>query len=94
MTRSDAGFAVEISDDGVGGVDIDRGTGLRGLADRLTAIEGRLEVDSETGPRNDRARQHPVPVAHDPSAIDIHARTDMVGSCAFWCSVRGSAVWS
>ncbi len=49
MTRSNAGFAVEISDDGVGGVDIDRGTGLQGLADRLTAIEGRLEVDSEPG---------------------------------------------
>jgi signal transduction histidine kinase len=40
---------VEISDDGIGGADMDRGTGLRGLTDRLAAIEGRLEVDSEPG---------------------------------------------
>jgi signal transduction histidine kinase len=42
-------LVVEISDDGVGGADIDRGTGLRGLTDRLAAIEGRLEVDSKPG---------------------------------------------
>jgi signal transduction histidine kinase len=42
-------LAVEISDDGVGGADIDRGTGLRGLADRLAAIDGRLDVDSKPG---------------------------------------------
>jgi signal transduction histidine kinase len=40
-------LVVEISDDGVGGADIDRGTGLRGLGDRLAAIEGRLDVDSK-----------------------------------------------
>jgi signal transduction histidine kinase len=40
---------VVVGDDGVGGVEFDRGTGLRGLADRLAAIEGRLEVESEPG---------------------------------------------
>jgi signal transduction histidine kinase len=37
---------VEIRDDGVGGADPARGTGLRGLADRVTAIGGQLLVDS------------------------------------------------
>jgi signal transduction histidine kinase len=49
MTKTGGGLAVEIRDDGVGGADIDRGTGLRGLTDRLAAIDGRLEVDSEPG---------------------------------------------
>jgi signal transduction histidine kinase len=40
---------VEVADDGVGGADPENGTGLRGLADRLAAIEGRLEVDSPPG---------------------------------------------
>jgi signal transduction histidine kinase len=42
-------LAVEVSDDGVGGADIALGTGLRGLSDRLAAIEGRLDVESEPG---------------------------------------------
>src|SRR3954470_10314223 len=44
------GFAVvEVSDDGVGGADPTAGTGLRGLADRLSALDGRLEVHSPPG---------------------------------------------
>jgi glucose-6-phosphate-specific signal transduction histidine kinase len=35
---------VEIADDGVGGADPHRGTGLRGLQDRVTAIGGTLAV--------------------------------------------------
>jgi signal transduction histidine kinase len=38
-----------VSDDGRGGASPDRGSGLRGLADRVTALGGRLEVDSEAG---------------------------------------------
>jgi signal transduction histidine kinase len=49
MTKDNGRLAVEISDDGVGGADIDLGTGLRGLTDRLAAIDGQLEVDSEPG---------------------------------------------
>jgi signal transduction histidine kinase len=44
------GFAVVVvSDDGVGGADPGAGTGLRGLADRLAALDGRLEVHSPPG---------------------------------------------
>jgi signal transduction histidine kinase len=49
MIKTGGRLVVEISDDGVGGADIDRGTGLRGLTDRLAAIDGRLDVDSEPG---------------------------------------------
>jgi len=42
-------LVVEVADDGVGGADPTRGTGLRGLADRLAVLEGRLEIDSEAG---------------------------------------------
>jgi signal transduction histidine kinase len=39
---------VEIRDDGKGGADPD-GSGLRGLADRVAAVDGRLRVESPPG---------------------------------------------
>jgi signal transduction histidine kinase len=45
--RRDRGSVfVEISDDGVGGADERLGSGLRGLADRLEALDGSLHVVS------------------------------------------------
>jgi signal transduction histidine kinase len=41
--------SVEVTDDGIGGADPARGTGLTGLADRVEALGGRLEVDSPPG---------------------------------------------
>jgi signal transduction histidine kinase len=49
VTRFDGRLVVEVSDDGVGGADAERGSGLRGLAARLEAIEGELDVESEPG---------------------------------------------
>jgi signal transduction histidine kinase len=40
---------VEVADDGVGGATSAGGTGLRGLADRVEALDGRLEVSSPPG---------------------------------------------
>jgi signal transduction histidine kinase len=40
---------VEIRDDGVGGADPSTGSGLRGLRDRVDALDGRLELDSPPG---------------------------------------------
>ena len=40
---------IEIADDGVGGADDTRGSGLRGLADRVEALDGRLRVVSPPG---------------------------------------------
>jgi signal transduction histidine kinase len=47
--RQDGFAVVEVSDDGVGGADPAAGSGLRGLADRLAALDGRLEVHSPPG---------------------------------------------
>ena len=47
LARADGRLVVEISDDGIGGADAAKGTGLRGLADRVEALDGRLEVESE-----------------------------------------------
>jgi signal transduction histidine kinase len=48
--REAAGLAlIEVSDDGVGGADSRRGTGLAGLADRVGALDGRLVVESAAG---------------------------------------------
>jgi signal transduction histidine kinase len=40
---------VTVRDDGVGGADPAQGSGLRGLADRVEALEGRLVVTSPRG---------------------------------------------
>jgi signal transduction histidine kinase len=42
-------LVVEIVDDGSGGADPASGTGLRGLADRIDSLGGRLEIESAPG---------------------------------------------
>jgi signal transduction histidine kinase len=49
VTRGDGLVRVEVVDDGVGGADPARGTGLRGLANRVEAIGGALQIDSPPG---------------------------------------------
>jgi signal transduction histidine kinase len=49
VTRTSTGLVVEIVDDGVGGADSERGSGLRGLADRVEALGGRLRVWTPRG---------------------------------------------
>src|SRR4051794_34611145 len=46
VARSNGSATVVVADDGVGGADAALGTGLRGLADRIEALGGRLDVDS------------------------------------------------
>ena len=49
LTQSDDRIVAAISDNGVGGADPVRGSGLRGLADRVEAVGGRLRVESAPG---------------------------------------------
>jgi signal transduction histidine kinase len=49
VRRADDHMTVEVTDDGIGGADAGRGSGLRGLADRLEALDGTLAVDSPPG---------------------------------------------
>ena len=49
VARNNGQIQVEVFDDGVGGADTERGSGLRGLADRVEALGGRLRVWSPHG---------------------------------------------
>ena len=49
VERRDGVVRVSVADDGVGGADAAAGSGLRGLADRLEALGGRLSIDSAPG---------------------------------------------
>jgi signal transduction histidine kinase len=40
---------VSVTDDGVGGVDVAAGSGLRGLQDRLATVDGTMEIHSRPG---------------------------------------------
>jgi signal transduction histidine kinase len=49
LSRQNGHVLVEVSDDGVGGADPSNGSGLAGLVDRVSALGGRLQVDSRPG---------------------------------------------
>ena len=48
VMRTNGRMSIAVSDDGVGGAD-EAGAGLRGLRDRVEALDGRLEVESPPG---------------------------------------------
>ena len=49
VARVNGHVSIEVTDDGVGGADAGRGSGLRGLEDRLAALDGTLSLDSPAG---------------------------------------------
>ena len=49
VRRENGTLRVDVTDDGVGGADAARGSGLRGLADRVAALDGTLSVESPPG---------------------------------------------
>ena len=56
-------LAVTVGDDGVGGADPTTGSGLRGLADRVAALDGSLFVQSPHG--HGTAVRAEIPLAVD-----------------------------
>jgi signal transduction histidine kinase len=64
---SDGYLTVDVLDDGIGGADPAAGTGLRGIADRLAAVDGTLEV-SGVAPHGTRL------LARIPTSAPILAR--------------------
>jgi signal transduction histidine kinase len=49
IARANGTATVTVSDNGVGGADPAGGSGLRGLAARVEALKGRLEIESPLG---------------------------------------------
>jgi signal transduction histidine kinase len=49
IARRNGSLLVEVADDGVGGADLEHGSGLRGLSDRVSAVGGTLSVASDEG---------------------------------------------
>jgi signal transduction histidine kinase len=49
VAETDGGVVIDVDDDGVGGADPTRGSGLRGLADRVHALDGQLTLESPPG---------------------------------------------
>jgi signal transduction histidine kinase len=49
VKHQDSALVVEVVDDGVGGADTEGGSGLRGLADRVEALGGRLRIWTPVG---------------------------------------------
>lgn len=49
VVRESGQLTVTVLDDGVGGADVGKGAGLRGLADRVRSVDGSLQVRSPAG---------------------------------------------
>jgi signal transduction histidine kinase len=49
VERTNGHVTVDVTDDGVGGADTANGSGLRGLADRVAALDGTLSLESPPG---------------------------------------------
>jgi signal transduction histidine kinase len=49
VARQNGHLTVEVTDDGIGGADAGRGTGLAGLVDRVQSVDGTLRISSPAG---------------------------------------------
>lgn len=49
VEQVDGALRLKVADDGVGGADFSRGTGLLGLKDRVDALGGRIDLRSPRG---------------------------------------------
>jgi signal transduction histidine kinase len=49
VSKTNGRVVIDVDDDGVGGAVLGGGSGLRGLADRLRALDGELDVESQPG---------------------------------------------
>jgi signal transduction histidine kinase len=61
VALTDSRVMVSVRDDGAGGADPAGGSGLRGLADRLAALDGKLAVESPVGDGTCIQAEIPIP---------------------------------
>jgi GAF domain-containing protein len=67
MSTTNDVVTVSVRDDGRGGASLEAGTGLRGLADRVEALGGRLDVRSPVGAGTEVRTQLPLHRARRPT---------------------------
>ena len=51
---------VEVADDGIGGADLSRGSGLNGLADRIATVGGKLHIEKRRRTRTRLVAEIPL----------------------------------
>ena len=62
-------LVVAVADDGVGGADYRKGSGLLGLEDRVAALGGRLHVESVPGQGTSVRADVPLALVGEPSEV-------------------------
>ena len=60
VESSDGSIRISVKDDGAGGADAERGSGLVGLKDRVEALGGTVEIRSPAGAGTDLEVAIPV----------------------------------
>jgi signal transduction histidine kinase len=73
IAKQGQALVVEVSDDGVGGADIEKGTGLLGLSDRVDVLGGRLAVDSPAGGGTRIRATIPMSVPRPEASSPLHS---------------------
>ena len=88
-----------VRDDGAGGADFTRGTGLAGLKDRVEALGGRILLDSPRGAGTSLRVELPLTASTAPSLPllarltrhDLSARSIGSGLCIMACAMTARA---
>ena len=62
---------VAVRDDGAGGADLARGTGLAGLKDRVEALGGRILLDSRPGAGTSLQAEFPLTATNDGATVQL-----------------------
>jgi PAS domain S-box-containing protein len=65
VVRDHGHLTVEVGDDGIGGAAIGGGSGLQGLRDRVAAVNGTLDVESDHGHGTIVRARLPIPGSND-----------------------------
>jgi signal transduction histidine kinase len=68
VSAANGELTMEVADDGIGGADPTRGSGLRGLGDRVAAVDGTIEVHSPPGQGTTLRVRIPFPILAEVTA--------------------------